>query len=432
MMPKYGTLNTPLIKHPNKAKDGESMSVVSPALKQELLKLKKSDLTVPFLVSKISKTTKVEKDPQTGKKQFHVKDAEWDCQAKMKLKAGEYINKEDVDTTLGSFLVNKLLIEDYVESVVPGGYYNEVITAKKFEKLVNLISTALLEGKLPLQPNVVKFIQAFEFYGLMLTASTSPAITPGLFSVDPEIRKKRDEMFAKTGDNPSLTEAVHIEDSLVKEAEKKLKGDPGMALFDSAAKGSFDDSYKMMSIMIGAVKNPNTGKYDMVKSNYIDGLQKEDLTAVGNSIVNGAYPKAIGTAEGGYLTKQFYAVFQSIVLDEPGSDCGSKGYLPVFLTDDNYNDYMWQYAVVNGKTVLLTNENRSQFVGKKVNLRSPIGCIGAKLCNKCMGERFYKLGIKNVGLTTGRISNSIMNASLKNFHNTKVKLNAVDPDKLLI
>jgi hypothetical protein len=93
---------------------------------------------------------------------------------------------------------------------------------------------------------------------------------------------------------------------------------------------------------------------------------------------------------------------------------------------------MWQYAVVNGKTVLLTNENRSQFVGKKVNLRSPIGCIGAKLCNKCMGERFYKLGIKNVGLTTGRISNSIMNASLKNFHNTKVKLNAVDPDKLLI
>lgn len=407
------------------------MATVSAALKAELLKLKRSDLTVPFLVSKISKTTKMETD-ENGKKTFKVKEPEWNLQAKLFLKAGEYINTEDVETTLGSFLVNKLMIEDYVESVVDGHYYNEVITKKSFGKLIDKISMALMENKLPINPNVVKFIQAFEFYGLMLCSATSPSFTPGIFSVQDKIRDRRDELFAKYDDNPNLNEAVKIEDQLTAEAQKMLKGDPGMTLFDSGSRGSFDDNYKMMSIMAGPVKNPATGKYDIVKNNLIDGVERKDLPALANTVVNAAYPRAVGTAEGGYLTKQFYAVYQSISMDEPGTDCGSKGYQPAFLTDANYGDYMYQYAVVNGKLVLLTDDNRKQFINTAVKLRSPIGCLGHKLCSKCMGERFYRLNIRNVGLTAGRMPNSIMNASLKSFHSTKVNLTQVDPNKLLI
>ena len=81
---------------------------------------------------------------------------------------------------------------------------------------------------------------------------------------------------------------------------------------------------------------------------------------------------------------------------------------------------------------LLTEENKDKYLNKTVNFRSPIGCLSEKICSKCAGERYYKLGIENAGLTAGRISNGLMNANMKAFHITKVKYDTVDPDKLLI
>lgn len=408
------------------------MPTVTAVVKKELLALKKEDLTISFILSKVAKSTIGTKDAD-GNRTFKVIPPVWDMQAKLHLDAGEYTNKEAVDTTLGRFLSNKMLFEGTIDSILPNGYYNETITKKSMGKIMDRVATALMEKKVDLNPNVVQCIQAFEVYGLMLCSAVSPSMTPGLLSVDDEVRAERDKLFAKFDDHPDVLEASKIEDHLTAMAAKKLKGDPGMTLFDSGSRGSFADNYKNMSLMLGPVKDPATGHYDVVKSNFIDGLQKQDLPALGNSVVNAAYPKAISTAEGGYLTKQFYAVYQSIQLDESGSDCGSHGYLEIFLTDSNYNDYMYQYAVgPGGKLTILTADNKSQFVNRRVKLRSPIGCLSPKICNVCMGERFYILGIRNAGLTAGRVPNSIMNANMKAFHITKVQINEVDPDKLLL
>lgn len=407
------------------------MPMVPQAVKEELLRKPRNELTVSYLVSKISNTTKIQKDDK-GHRKFDISTPEWDIRGKIHLKAGEYINTTDVDTTLGQLLLNRLLIEDYIEIAFDNHYCNDVMDKKAFGKIMDRLAVMLMENKIQLNPNVVKFLQAFEFYGLMLCSALSPSFSPGVFSVNDEIRKRRDELFAKYGDNPSTVETIKIEDELTKEAHKLLKDDPGMTLFDSGSRGSFDDNYKMMSIMVGPVKNMATGNFDVVKNNYFDGIDRRDIPAIANTMVNGPYAKAVGTAEGGYLTKQFYAVYQSIAIDEHGTDCGSKGYMPVFLTPQNYGKYMWQYVVDGGRTVLLTDDNKSKYVNHAVKLRSPIGCLGKKLCNKCMGERFYKLTIENVGLTTSRLPNSIMNDSLKNFHKTKMSLATVDPDKLLI
>lgn len=408
------------------------MPVVSAELKKELLALKVEDCTVPFLISKISKTTQIRRDQTGARRGFHVNAPQWDLKATMHLKAGEYINKKDVDTTLGSFLFNKLLIEDKISDIWEGGYFNEVATKKTIGKLINAISTGLMEQKIPLMPNVTGFIQSFEFYGLMLAPALAASLTPALLSVQSDLREERDKLFANMGENPDIAKVVEAEDSLVKMAADKLKNDPGMSLFTSGARGSFDDNYKMMSLTIGPVYNNGTGKYDVIKSNYIDGIQKRDLPAMGNVVVNAAYPKAVGTADGGYITKQFYSVFQSISLDEKGTDCGSKGYLTVFLNSSNYDDYMYQYAVVDGRKVLMTHDNKNQFVNRVVQLRSPIGCRSSKICNACMGERYYMLGIQNAGLTAGRLPNSILNAGMKAFHATKVHMNSVDLSTLVI
>ena len=67
------------------------MPKVSDSIKKELLSLKKEDLTVNFLISKISTTTKNVVDPNTGKKRFDVTPPAWNLKATMQLDAHEYI-----------------------------------------------------------------------------------------------------------------------------------------------------------------------------------------------------------------------------------------------------------------------------------------------------------------------------------------------------
>ena len=96
------------------------------------------------------------------------------------------------------------------------------------------------------------------------------------------------------------------------------------------------------------------------------------------------------------------------------------------------SDYYFQNIITKDGYETLTSDNKDKWLNKKVKLRSPMYCKGDKLCSVCSGRRFYIMGIKNSGLTTGRITNTMLNASMKNFHNAKLKFDNVDVDKLLI
>lgn len=140
----------------------------------------------------------------------------------------------------------------------------------------------------------------------------------------------------------------------------------------------------------------------------------------------------IGTQDAGYLTKKFFAAYQSVQVDEPGTDCGSKRGLEFVLSEDDGDSYDYQYNIEGSKLVLITPENRSKYIGKKVKLRSPMYCSGDKLCSICAGKRWEIMGIKNSGLTAGRVTNTLLNASMKNFHSAKVSLDRVNIDDLLV
>jgi hypothetical protein len=206
-----------------------------------------------------------------------------------------------------------------------------------------------------------------------------------------------------------------------------------MDIFNCGAKANFDNDYKTMTLAIGTTENPATGKPDFIESSFIEGIKKNELVAAGNIIVSSEFPKAVGTQIGGYLTKQFYAVFQSIVLDEVGTDCGTTEGIEILLTSDNMHLYIFQNIILpNGKLITLTPENSKDYLNKKIKLRSPMFCLTDKICNACIGERFNILGIKNIGLTSGKISNNLLNKSMKKRHQSKIKMIDVDPDKLLI
>ena len=229
---------------------------------------------------------------KTSDGKFKINEPKYNLRDLLHLDAGEYINKEAVDTTVGSFLFNKLMIEGMLEEIVPNGYYNEVIDKGGFGKLINYISEALMMQKIPVNPTLIKWLKQYEFYGMKASTIFSPSYSEGLLRQNPEIQKEKQRILRSTKIENAQDMSM-VEDALVASAKKTLQSDTGMTLFNSGARGSFDNDYKNMNLMLGPVAIPGSdGEFDMVTSNFIDGIQKEDIVAAGNSVVNGAYPKA--------------------------------------------------------------------------------------------------------------------------------------------
>lgn len=254
--------------------------------RQYLLSLKQEDLGIKLISRMFGKTAK----KVNGK--MVIAQPRFDTKSKLFLKKGEYINENDVETTVGSFLFNKLMVEGMIEDCIPGRYYNEVINKKGMSKFLEYISVGVMEQKIPVDPNLTTWLKHYEFYGMKASTIFSPSYSEGLLRHNEKVMKVRDKAMAETK-NADIAKMVEMEDKIVETARKELKGDPGMTIFDSGARGSFENDYKNMNLSLGAVAKPDSpGEFSFVKSNYIDGLQKEDMVSSANVIVNSAYPKA--------------------------------------------------------------------------------------------------------------------------------------------
>lgn len=337
--------------------------------------------------------------------------ARYNINARVHLNKGEYLNDKELDTTAGRIIFNKLCIEGKIDRVT--GFVNIPFTKKGFNGFCNSLADAIMEDKL-MTKEYANFIHYYSFYGLKLCSSISPSFDENLLKPNPKVIAYKDkrvkEIEAMTDLTPEQKVKAYsdLEKELTDMAKGYIKDDPSMILFDSGSRGNFDVEYKVMSIMGGLTPNPATGGHDFMKSNYMDGLNKEDIPKAGNIVVGASYPRSVATAVGGYKTKQFYSVYQSLVTDEAGTNCGSKFTLPVLLTPQMAHLYMYQYMSENGKNICLTPENKDKYLGKVVHFRTPMGCLNDKICHVCAGDRFRRLDIENAGLTTGRISNSVM------------------------
>lgn len=401
-----------------------SAKVVGPA-KDKLLKLSGIELGVPSITKLFGWTSKVE----NGK--FVRIPPEYDTMDNVHLEPGEYINIEAVDTTVGSILWNKLFVEGKVENAIPNHFFNKEVTKKAFGEFMGYLEAGLRQGIINVPNNLLPFLRNYEFYSMKLVTLFSPSYTQALFQTKPSVKKKREEVLKKV-DKTNLGSMVDAEDELLAFARKELGNDEGMTLFNSGARGSFENDYKNMNLMVGAVKNESDGSYDFIEHGYLDGLRKEDIIAAGNIVVNSQFPKSCGTAESGYITKQYYAAYQCIVTDHDLEDCGTKRCLEFVLTADEVDDYTYQYINDNGKLVLLTEDNADKYIGKKIKLRSPMFCASQKICRHCIGEIPKMLNIESIGLTTGRIANTILAKKMKLFHNAKVKFDDIDINDLLV
>lgn len=403
--------------------------------KKYFLSLKKEDLNFENFVDWFGDTVNLTDNDKTKPK---VKSKYNPCDT-LTISPEEYslVHSEPVKTTLGRLIFNKVLIESLgFDNIFE--YQNKVFTAKVYGGFDAAIANALKEDKISVS-QMRDYVDTRDWFGLQVHALITSSFTPEVMKLPPEVVElkkklmKENEEALKAGDERVIEK---IEQQLIAATKKALDGNIGMDLYISGARGSVDNHLKNIMLTRGAVQNPVTKEYDIIENSLMDGLAKKDIGTHSNMIVSGAYPKAVGTQVSGYMSKELLAAFQGEVLGPKDSDCGTLMAIKVKLTDGNYKDYLYRYVKVGKELVMLTSTNKTQFVGKEVEMRSPMYCIGVGkekcLCNKCAGDYYYILGKPNIGLSTSKCATTMTQLNLQKFHKNLVKTQQIDVNDMLI
>ena len=343
-------------------------------------------------------------------------------------------NKNSFTTTVGRWWWNKCFIEQDLFDLF--GYINKPITKKLNKDINNKISYAVMEDKIPVEA-LKRFLnrqQKFQPYSNIICSG----FTDKMLSITGILNKKKDELrkkYQKELNDPAQNSlaASKIEKELLDYAKEYLGDDPSMDMYKSGAKVSFDNNFKNIFVMKGAVKSPDkTEDFDIVFSNYLDGTSREDYGVMAKSLAEGPYNRALSTPKSGYQEKLLLRGFQHVKLAKKGTDCHTERTIELYLDKDMAEQMMYSYIVDNGNLVELTMDNLPKYLNKVVKFRFASLCEwneNGEICNACAGSLFYRLGFVNVGTAIPQIASTIKLSYLKSFHNSTIKFREIDVNK---
>lgn len=344
-------------------------------------------------------------------------------------------NKKPFTTTVGIYIFNKYFIEkDLLDTL---GYMNETITDKMYKKINAKLSEAVIEDKIPVE-SLSRFMMKTQKC-MPYISILAPNYTNKMLSCSKAVEKKKKELLEKYKDELAKGDPIiadKVDKELLQYAIDYMGDDPSMDMFISGARGSVGNNFKNIFVMKGVIKDPDPNakqKYKVATSNYIDGISPDEYALFANSLAAGPYARAKKTENGGYREKLFLKGLQHLMLDPAGSDCGTSRYIEVVLTDDNIKTFMYCYIIEGQKLVELTSDNKGKYIGRKVKMRFSALCESKTgICNKCMGNLYYRLGKINVGTSLTTIPSVQKNISMKAFHDSTQKLYKMDLSKVFL
>lgn len=245
---------------------------------KEILALKKEDITMQYIRDLFACRMGEEKP-------------KYNTYDKLTLPAGRLYNKEAIETTIGRFIINLVAMpEKYLKKY---GYVNNVLTKKAIGKIETKMGLMILNDEMS-TAEYGDYLDKAEWLGMGTAYFLVPTMNYDINVPIPEVIAKRDELFEKYAKEikEGKSEAAElIEKEVLALAEKKIK-EKGNEAYDFFASGvgAFGNNYKKTSIMAGAIENPYTKKLDILKSNYIDGIDPKEfpkftnLTVVGKNL----------------------------------------------------------------------------------------------------------------------------------------------------
>lgn len=337
-------------------------------------------------------------------------------------------------TTVGRFVANSLLFSNSraLREVIP--YYDKPFTDKVIGEFQQAVMDARLAGDITSE-DVAFFIDRAQWLGYAPTAFISPSMTIDTIRAPKATRMLKTQILAgergrkiRDGD---LIELNKVSGELLDSARKELnEKDPGMDIFTSGARGSFNNNFRNTAIMRGAIrKSDDPSQITISTASLEDGIPPEEQAAYADLIVQASYGRAMMTAQGGYFAKQLNAAFQTLRLNpDSKSDCRTP--LTVHTQIDSPREYLFRFYEEGGKLKEILPSELDSVKGKYLKLRSPRFC-GDKngICSRCAGTLHHRMGVTNIGLIAQRIGTTLLNASLKAFHDSTLKLKRISLDQ---
>ena len=345
------------------------------------------------------------------------------------LRANTFHNEKDERTSAGRFLFNRLILSDpKIGSMV--GYLNMDMGGDGLGVLDGKMTDLLLVDKITVA-EFSEYMDKIQWLGFATTKFLAPSLTSDLIILPDKAKARKAELLEKHAKEIAAAN-VDVIGAIEKEILEVAKGEltdlPDMAIYNSGSRGSYANNYKQTAVARGIVKSiSNPDRLMVSMASLEEGIPKEDISVFADVLTGGSLSRAIGTKSGGYEAKKLSASFQGVKLGPKGSDCRTKHTVKVVLDGSNAKLLNKRYIMVSGKPVMLTAENRGQFMGKLVQLRSPMYCADKQYCNICSGNLYYEMGVENVGLITNIIGTSLTTLSMKKMHDTSVKLARMNP-----
>jgi hypothetical protein len=168
----------------------------------------------------------------------------------MTLSPSEYFVKEVTNTTVGRFIWNKYLIERVGLQDVTG-YINFVIDDKANGKIEAIITKGLIDDKVTVE-QFHKYVDYRDTLGMQLNSVITTSFTPLTIKTPPEIQKRKAELFKqykKELDDGDIIVSERIEKELTSRTKEIFKGDPGMDLYNSGARGNFGENLPKKNLL---------------------------------------------------------------------------------------------------------------------------------------------------------------------------------------
>jgi hypothetical protein len=148
-----------------------------------------------------------------------------------------------------------------------------------------------------------KFFDNTEWLGMGTAYYLAPSVNLEMNITPKHISEARSELYEKYGDAIMKGDndvANHVEKTILGLGKEHIKTDKNEA-FDLFRAGLFGDvNYKKTTLMTGMTQNPYSGKIRLLKSNYIDGLRKDEYVDYPSIALIGGYSRGVETASGGY------------------------------------------------------------------------------------------------------------------------------------
>ena len=195
------------------------------------------------------------------------------------------------------------------------------------------------------------------------------------------------DIFCREGFSNSFG-TLSIRDFVIKDPKNfnpdEIEDNSATLMIRSGARGNWDQ-YKQMASEKGYISDV-TGKIlpDPVIHSLVNGLTPEEFFTTCYGGRKGLIDTADNTAKSGYLTRRLVYLLSPLKLSDKDT-CSEDRTLQFYVRDDKIASMLHGRYTKQGK---ITDENCKEFVGKVIDLYSPITCTDKEICQRCYGDLF--------------------------------------------